>query len=53
MGQARIGDEVACQAFLHASVWFGDGRGSSGFNIHMLGEGEIDDFTCFDKEIVR
>ena len=26
MGQARTGDEVACQAFLHASVWFGDGR---------------------------
>ena len=57
MGQARIGDEVACQAFLHASLWFGDGRGSSAFNIHihMLGEGEIDndDFTCFDKETVR
>ena len=38
-------------------LWFGDGRGSSAFNIHihMLGEGEIDndDFTCFDKETVR
>ena len=51
MGQARIGDEVACQAFIHASVWIGDGRESSAFNIRMLGEEEIDndDFTCFEK----
>jgi hypothetical protein len=34
-------------------VWFGDGRESSAFIIHMLGEWEIDDFTCLDKEIVR
>ena len=43
--------------FTEGPVWFGDGRGSSAFNIHihMLGEGEIDndDFTCFDKETVR
>jgi hypothetical protein len=54
MGQARIGDEVACLAKLSSMrLWFGDGRESSAFNIHMLGEWEIDDFTCLDKEIVR
>jgi hypothetical protein len=44
MGQARIGEmRLLAKLSSPCCVWFGDGGGSSAFNIHMLGEGEVND----------
>jgi hypothetical protein len=55
MGQARIGEMRLLAKLSSPCLWFGDGRGTSAFNIHMLGEREDerrDVFTLFSSEIL-